>query len=106
MKIFEILSTNEVILKLRGTKTDFSKENNALVTIFNKFKKVLPFDPQMMPLINKIYKPGFENFETRIIDLIDSDIFDLENDPELNEYIKIAKIQLEHIRNLRDKLGI
>lgn len=58
--------------------------------------------------MNTSYVPKVNKFENDISTFIKDidDIFDIDNDPDLANYYNMAKQQLEHIKQLRQQIGI
>jgi hypothetical protein len=102
------MSENELDMKFREIKFEFSGDYNRFVSMINGLLGIKNSGMTYSPLITTatvMLKPDLDKFEIDIIEFINDTTYD-NNDPDLINHKNLAKQQLEHIKQLRQQIGI
>jgi hypothetical protein len=106
MLIYEIVKTNRTLIKILNIKTKFTKEYVNLLSILDTLKYI-NFAPANIAVVYvTTVKIALDKFEEIINKFINNQNLDFDNDLDLNKRANLAKQQLEHIKQLRQQIGI
>jgi hypothetical protein len=106
MLIYEIVKTNRTLIKILNIQTKFTKEYVNLLSILDTLKYI-NFAPANIAVVYvTTVKIALDKFEEIINKFINNQNLDFDNDLDLNKRANLAKQQLEHIKQLRQQIGI
>jgi hypothetical protein len=105
VRLFEITNENQVLIKLRGLQFDFTQQYTSFIEILDTASRIHLAHPAMFLLMKRLHSHELDDFENKLQEFINNDSFNV-NDPDLINYINLAKQQLEHIKQLRQQVGI